>query len=121
MYVFFNVNFFLIKTLANPTMSKKEYDWNLGEPPPRIKPHSIVFFSRKKYCCLMVNCFFLVSLIVFSVALTVSMPPRIKPHSIAKQKVYTGYIKEYIHTLNSNPLIPNFNIVIVDAFAGGGE
>jgi three-Cys-motif partner protein len=61
-------------------MSKKEYDWNLGEPPPRIKPHSI-----------------------------------------AKQKVYTEYIKEYIHTLNSNPLIPNFNIVIVDAFAGGGE
>ncbi|VVM25924.1 hypothetical protein BSPWISOXPB_2980 [uncultured Gammaproteobacteria bacterium] len=61
-------------------MSKKEYDWNLDEPPPRIKPHSI-----------------------------------------AKQKVYTEYIKEYIHTLNSNPLIPNFNIVIVDAFAGGGE
>lgn len=61
-------------------MSKKEYDWNLGEPPPRIKPHSI-----------------------------------------AKQKVYTEYIKKYIHTLNSNPLIPNFNIVIVDAFAGGGE
>jgi hypothetical protein len=61
-----SVKFFLIKTLANPTMSKKEYDWNLGEPPPRIKP-------RKKYCCLMVNCFFLVSLIVFSVALTVSI------------------------------------------------
>jgi hypothetical protein len=60
-------------------MSKKEYDWNLGELPPRIKPHSIAkqkvyfFFSRKKYCCLMVNCFFLVSLIVFSVALTVSI------------------------------------------------
>jgi hypothetical protein len=46
---------------------------------------------------------------------------RIKPHSIAKQTVYTEYIKEYIRTLNSNPLIPNFNIVIVDAFAGGGE
>jgi spore germination protein YaaH len=28
-----SVKFFLIKTLANPTISKKEYDWNLGEPP----------------------------------------------------------------------------------------
>jgi three-Cys-motif partner protein len=48
-------------------------------------------------------------------------PPFIKPHSIAKQKVYTQYIERYIRTLNSNPLIPNFKIVIVDAFAGGGE
>ncbi len=48
-------------------------------------------------------------------------PPLIEPHSIAKQKVYTEYIEQYIRTLNSNPLIPNFKIVIVDAFAGGGE
>ncbi len=61
-------------------MSKKEYNWNIGEQPPLIKPHSI-----------------------------------------AKQKVYTQYIEQYIRTLNSNPLIPNFKIVIVDAFAGGGE
>jgi len=61
-------------------MSKKEYNWHIGE-----------------------------------------LPPEIKPHSIAKQKVYTEYIEKYIRTLNSNPLIPNFKIVIVDAFAGGGE
>ena len=48
-------------------------------------------------------------------------PPLIEPHSIAKQKVYTQYIEQYIRTLNSNPLIPNAKIVIVDAFAGGGE
>lgn len=48
-------------------------------------------------------------------------PPLIESHSVAKQKVYTQYIKRYIQTLNSNPLIPSFKIVIVDAFAGGGE
>lgn len=48
-------------------------------------------------------------------------PPLIKPHSIAKQKVYTKYIERYIQTLNSNPLIPKFKMVVVDAFAGGGE
>jgi hypothetical protein len=41
-----------------------------------------------------------------------------------KQQLTTSevdFYRESIHTLNSNPLIPNFNIVIVDAFAGGGE
>ncbi len=47
-------------------------------------------------------------------------PPPINQHSIAKQEIYKRYINKYIHTLNSNPLIPNSKMVIVDAFAGGG-
>ncbi len=47
-------------------------------------------------------------------------PPGIKPHSIAKQKIYAQYIEKYIHTLNLNPMIPKFKMVIVDGFAGGG-
>lgn len=48
------------------------------------------------------------------------LPPIIKPHSIAKQKVYEEYIDKYIHTFNKNPMVPNFKMVIVDGFAGGG-
>lgn len=48
------------------------------------------------------------------------LPPTIKPHSIAKQKVYEEYIDKYIHTFNKNPMVPNFKMVIVDGFAGGG-
>jgi three-Cys-motif partner protein len=60
-------------------MPKKEHCWNIGDPPPNIKPHSI-----------------------------------------AKQKIYTQYIEKYIHTLNPSPMIPNFKLVVIDGFAGGG-
>ncbi|RLA06987.1 MAG: hypothetical protein DRQ51_07635 [Gammaproteobacteria bacterium] len=47
-------------------------------------------------------------------------PPLIDEHTKIKHKIYQDYIKQYIKTINKNPLIPNCRFVVVDAFAGGG-
>ena len=47
-------------------------------------------------------------------------PPEIGLHSLAKHRVYEEYITHYIQVLNTNPLIPNFSLILVDGFAGGG-
>ena len=48
-------------------------------------------------------------------------PPTIDPHSSAKHRVYEEYLAHYIQVLNTNPRIPEFDLTIVDGFAGGGE
>ena len=60
-------------------MAKKEYDWVVGEAPPKIELHSF-----------------------------------------AKHKVYEEYLLHYIQVLNSNPIIPKFDITLIDGFTGGG-
>ena len=47
-------------------------------------------------------------------------PPNIELHSLAKHRVYEEYLLHYIQVLNSNPLIPEFRISLIDGFAGGG-
>ncbi|HHJ20421.1 MAG TPA: three-Cys-motif partner protein TcmP [Gammaproteobacteria bacterium] len=47
-------------------------------------------------------------------------PPVIEPHSLTKHRVYEEYLLHYVRVLNTNPLIPNFQLTIVDGFAGGG-
>lgn len=48
-------------------------------------------------------------------------PPQIELHSITKHRVYEEYLCHYIQVLNSNPLIPEFRLNVVDGFSGGGE
>jgi len=48
-------------------------------------------------------------------------PPVIGLHSITKHRVYEEYLLHYIQVLNSNPLIPEFNLNVIDGFSGGGE
>lgn len=48
-------------------------------------------------------------------------PPYIGTHSFAKHRVYESYLSHYIQVLNTNPKIPEFDLTVVDGFAGGGE
>lgn len=48
-------------------------------------------------------------------------PPSIDLHSITKHRVYEEYLCHYIQVLNSNPLIPQFTLNVIDGFSGGGE
>ncbi len=47
-------------------------------------------------------------------------PPIIEPHSLTKHRVYEEYLLHYVRVLNTNPLIPKFQLTVVDGFAGGG-
>ena len=47
-------------------------------------------------------------------------PPDIELHSITKHRVYEEYLSHYIQVLNSNPMIPEFRLNLIDGFSGGG-
>lgn len=48
-------------------------------------------------------------------------PAVLGPHSLAKHTILREYVEEYIRILTSNHRIPEFKLLLVDGFAGGGE
>ena len=47
-------------------------------------------------------------------------PPHVEPHSKAKLTVLRSYLRAYFDRLNLNPQREEFNLDLVDGFAGGG-